>query len=109
MQCEEIEELEKYYNSKELHAKVRQLWENKTYSYNNGCILNRGGNFIFEEEDIANRWKEYSTEVQDDIRAKMPRFAMTTGNSILLQEVQQAIISVKNGKATGSDEISNKM
>ena len=30
MQCEEIEELEKHYDSKELHAKVRQLWENKT-------------------------------------------------------------------------------
>ena len=29
-QCEEIEELEKHHNSKEMHAKVKELWRNKS-------------------------------------------------------------------------------
>ena len=39
----------------------------------------------------------------------MPKFAMTTGNNILQEEVQKAITSMKHGKATGSDEISTEM
>jgi len=34
---------------------------------------------------------------------------MTTGYNILQEEVQKAISSMKNGKATGSDEISTEM
>ena len=71
--------------------------------------MDRAGNLLFEEEDITTRWKEYITELHDDIRTEMPRFTMTTGNRILLEEVQQTIISVRNGKATRSDEISNEM
>ena len=47
-------------------------------------------------------------ELYDDNRAEMPKFAMTTGY-IILQEVQESITSMKNGKATGSDEISTEM
>jgi len=39
----------------------------------------------------------------------MPKFAMKTGYNILQEEVQKAITSLKNGKATGSDEISTEM
>ena len=28
-QCEKIEELEKHHNLKELHAKIKELWQNK--------------------------------------------------------------------------------
>ena len=38
----------------------------------------------------------------------MPKFAMTTGYSILQEEVQKGINSMKNDKATGSDEISTE-
>ena len=108
-QCEEIEELEKHHNLKEMHAKVKELWRNKKYNNSNGCIMDKEGNLLFEEKDVANRWKEYITELYDDNRAEMPKFAMTTGYNILQEEVQKAIISLKNGKATGSDEISTEM
>ena len=40
-QCEEIEELEKHHNSKEMHAKVKELWRNKKYNNRNGCIMDK--------------------------------------------------------------------
>ena len=39
----------------------------------------------------------------------MPRFKITSGQSILKEEVEKAIQSMKRGKATGSDEISAEM
>ena len=92
-----------------MHAKVKELWKNKKYNNSNGCIMDKEGNLLFEEEDVANRWKEYITELYDDNRAEMPKFAMTTGYNILQEEVQKAITSLKNDKATGSDEISTEM
>ena len=71
--------------------------------------MDKAGNLLLEEEDIANRWKEYITALYDDNRTEMPNFAMTTGNNILQEEVQKAINSMKNGKETGSDEISTEM
>ena len=53
--------------------------------------------------------KEYIMELYDDNRAEMPKFAMTTGYNILQEEVKKAISSMKNGNATGSDEISTEM
>ena len=82
-QCEEIEELEKHHSSKEMHAKVKELWRNRKYNNSNGCIMDKEGNLLFEEEDVANRWKEYITQLYDDNRAEMPKFSMTTGYSIL--------------------------
>ena len=89
--------------------KLYDLWQNKKYNNSNGCIMDKAGNLLFEEEDVANRWKEYNTELYDDNRTDIPRFAMTTGNNILQEEVQKAISSMKKGKATGSGEISTEM
>ena len=93
-QCKEIEELEKHHNSRAMHAKVRDLWQNKKYNKSNGCIVDKAGNLLFDEEDVANRWKEYITELYDDNRTDIPRFKMTTGNN-KLQEEQKAISSMK--------------
>ena len=40
--------------------------------------MDKEGNLLFEEEDVANRCKEYITELYDDNRAEVPKFAMTT-------------------------------
>ena len=71
--------------------------------------MDRNGSILFEEEEIAYRWKEYITELYDDNRAELLQFTITTGNSILREEVQKAIASIKNGKASGTDEISTEM
>ena len=39
----------------------------------------------------------------------MPQFEMTSGQSILKEEVEKTIQSMKKGKATGSDDISIEM
>ena len=39
----------------------------------------------------------------------MPQFEITSEQSILKEEVEKAIQSMKRGKATGSDEISTEM
>ena len=39
----------------------------------------------------------------------MPQFEITSGQSILKEEVEKTIQSMKEGKATGSDEISTEM
>ena len=48
----------------------------------NGCIMGKAGNLLFEENDVANRWK-HITELHDDDSTDMHKFAMTTGNNIL--------------------------
>ena len=39
----------------------------------------------------------------------MPQFEITSGQSILKEEVEKMLQSMKKGKATGSDEISTEM
>ena len=62
-----------------------------------------------EQEEIDKRWVEYIKELYDDDRAPMPQFEVTSGQSILKEEVEKMIQSMKKGKATGSDEISTEM
>ena len=45
----------------------------------------------------------------DDDQEPMPQFEITSGQSILKEEVDKAIQLMKRGKATGSDEISEEM
>ena len=82
-----------------MYVKVKELWRNKKYNNSNGCIMDKAVSLLFEEEDIANRWKEYITELYDDNRAEMLKFPMMTGYNILQEEVQKAIKSMKNGKS----------
>ena len=104
-QCQEIENLERQFKSKEMHKKVRELANKKKSTRGNGCIKNKDGQILFDEEEIAARWVEYVTELYDDEREPMPRFEVNSGENILKEEVEKAIRSMKNGKATGPDDI----
>ena len=75
----------------------------------NGCIVGNAGNLFFVEDEVANGWKEYITELYDDNRTKMTKFAMTTENNILQEKIRKAINSMKNGQATRSDEVSTEI
>jgi len=55
-----------------MHAKIKEIWRNKKYNNSNGCIMDKEGDLLFEEEDVANTWQEYITELYDDNRAEMP-------------------------------------
>ena len=54
---------------------------------------------LFEEEAIQERWCEYVGELFDDERGNIPKFDQLEGPEILVKEVENAIKSMKNGKA----------
>ena len=60
---------------------------------------------LFNQEEIAARWVEYITELYEDHREQMPKFEVTSGASIMKEEIQKALKSMKDGKATGTDEL----
>ncbi|KAG1698547.1 Transmembrane protein 185-like [Nymphon striatum] len=105
-QCQEIENLEQHFKAKEMHKRVKQLTGKSKTAKGSGCIKNKDGDILFEQEEIAARWVEYITELYEDEREPMPQFEITKGENILKDEVEKAIRSMKNGKATGPDHIS---
>ena len=48
---------------------------------------------------------EYITELYEDHREQMPKFGVTSGASIMKEEIQKALKLMKDGKATGPDEL----
>ena len=74
-----------------------------------GSIIDKNGKILFDQEEIAKRWVEYIKELYDNDQKPMSQFEITSGQSILKEEVEKAIQSMKKGKATGSDEISTEM
>ena len=51
------------------------------------------------------RLVEYITELYEDQREQMPKFEVTCGASIMKEEIQKALKSMKDGQATGPDEL----
>ena len=70
-----------------------------------GCINDKNGNILFNQEEITARWVEYITELYEDHREQMPKFEVTSGANILKEEVQKALKTMKYGKATGPDDL----
>ena len=70
-----------------------------------GCIKDKNGNILFNQEKIAARLVEYITELFEDHREEMPQFEVTGGASIMKEEIQKALKSMKDGKATVTDEL----
>ena len=88
-----------------MHNKVKELTSQNTKKKASGCIKDENGNILFNQEEIAAIWVEYITELYDDHREQMPMFEVTSGASIMKEEIQKALKSMKNGKATGTDEL----
>ena len=105
--CDEILQLEKSNNSKEMHRKVKEVIGTK--KKNTGlqmCIKDKDGNVLFEKEKIEDRWSEYIKELYDDEdRPDFIEVENEEGPHILESEVRYAMRQMKNGKAPGSDEI----
>ena len=95
----------KQFRLREIHNKMK-LVTSKTKSRNEcNCIEDKSGKIIFDSKQIAERWKEYIGELYDDERGSVPYFDISTGENILKEEVENVGKMMKNGKATGSDEI----
>ena len=102
-QCEELESLERQFRLRKMHNKVSNLTGKNLKKKSSGCRIDKNGKLLFDKEEIAVRWVEYNTELYDDDRGQVPSFEVTTGENILREEVEKAMRSMKNGKATGPD------
>ena len=103
-QGEEVEQLEKQYKSREMHNKVKELTSKNTKKKASGCTKDKNGTILFNQEEIAARYVEYIRELYEDHRDQMPKFKVTSGANIM-KEIQKALKSMKDGKATGPDEL----
>ena len=88
-----------------MHNKVKELTSENTKKKAKGYIKNKNGNTKFNQEKIAARWLEYITELYEDHREQMPKFKVTSGVSIMKEYIQKALKSMKDGKATGTDDL----
>ena len=78
----------------------------------NTALKNKNGDVIYEKEQVLERWIEYIGELFNDNRPEIiPKISTRelTGKDILKSEVEAAIKSMRNGKATGNDKISKEM
>ena len=46
-----------------MHNTVKELTSKNTKKKASGCIKDKNGNIIFNQEEIAARWVEYITEL----------------------------------------------
>ena len=81
-----------------MHNKVKELTSKNTKKKASGCIKDKNGNILFDQEEIAARWVEYITELYEDHREQMPKFEVTSGASIKKEEIQKALKSMKDEK-----------
>ena len=88
-----------------MHNKVKELTSKNTKKKASGCTKDKNGNILFNQEEIAARWVKYITELYEDHREQMSKFEVTSGASIMKEEIQKALKSMKDGKATGPDEL----
>jgi hypothetical protein len=107
-QCSEIEN-KLNVNTRYAHKKINEITGKSTCT-SSGCIKSKTGSILMEKSEILNRWSEYIQELFDDDRLPKPNIKKNIeGPPIMKDEVRQAIKSIKNNKATGSDGIAAEM
>ena len=65
--------------------------------------------FLFEEDQIGSRWKEYVTELYNDNRNEDYILEDDEGADITVKEVQAAIGALKKNKAARPDHINTEV
>ena len=108
--CAEIEDLENKHHSRRLHEEVKRLTDRKSsVKTSSGCINNKDGTLLFENDDIEKRWVEYISELyKDDERGQIVEY-IGGGPEITEQEVIKARKKMKDKKAAGMDGINTEI
>ena len=65
--------------------------------------------FLFEEDQIGSRWKEYVTELYNDNRNEDYILEDDEGADITVKEVQAAIGALNKNRAVEPDQINTEM
>ena len=85
-----------------VHQRIREISSKKYCKTTTGCIKDKNGNILFEEQTIKQRWTEYIKELYDNPEkgGKPIKFNNNLSRpEITKSEVREAISSMKNGKA----------
>ena len=96
------------FNLKQAHKRIKEL-KHKKFTNSSGIIKNKDGTILFKENDIKRRWLEYVKGLYDEPNRSAPPSHFKeplNGPTILKSEIQNALWSMKKGKALGSDKIS---
>ena len=80
-----------------MYDKVKELTK-KCALKGGGSITNKNGKILFDQEEIDKKLVEYIKDLYDDDREPMPQFEITSVQSILKEEVEKAMQSMKKGK-----------
>ncbi|GFO36273.1 endonuclease-reverse transcriptase [Plakobranchus ocellatus] len=90
-----------------MHAKIQDISGSKIKCSSPGCIKSKGGTVLIEKKEILNSWSEYYVEeLSKRIGTKYLKEGKSQlGPTILQEEVETAAERIKNGKATGSDNM----
>lgn len=103
--CAEIEELDKKYDTFNLHKRIKEVTGNyKTRKSN--ILLNDDGKIQLNIEEKLQTWKLYIQQLFDDNRIPQHNYNnASTGPYISKEEVTHAVKNAKSGKALGPDEV----
>ena len=89
--------------NKHARKRIKEL-KRKIFTNLSGIIKDKDGTILFEENDIKRRWLEYVKELYDEPnRSVLPLYFKEplNGPTILKSEIQNALSSMRNGKAFG--------
>ena len=108
-QCEEIEPCLNKSNSKRAYQLVKDLTSEKQGRFS--AIQDRFGKCLTEEQEILSSWTEYCSELYnhescgDNAVQECSQPPEEDPQSILHEEVEIAVASLKKGKSAGVDNI----
>ena len=112
-QCNAIEENLQKNNPKKAYQVVKDLTATKQGRVN--IIQDKNGKCLTEEHEIMERWTEYCSELYNhDTRGdpeilNCPQTSEENNYSILREEVETAVKSLKKGKSAGVDNIPGEL
>ena len=103
--CKEIE-LHQRSTPKVMYRNIEEIIGKRTCS-STGCLKTKEGSIIMDKEKILERWAEYIGELFEDNRKEHDVMKKNfAGPPIMKDEVREAMIKMKTGKATGPDGLS---
>jgi hypothetical protein len=108
-QCKDIEIMALKHQHKNMHKQVLQLSNKRKSMPGGGCLKNKKGNIIMDNDEIIHRWTEYVEELFQDNRKHKPHIENQEGPEIIKSEVERAIKMMKRNKSSGPDNIQIEM